>query len=116
MQNRKLTMSLLALGLCWGTLAPSVFAAQSSPPYVSDIVIVNNNGPSDTITVRDLAETTLVKVYADAVTTTVLCSGTVAAMATDITIPCNVNSIASGSVFITTTKTPDTESRRIERS
>lgn len=94
------------------TLADYAAEATSDPPDVNNVLIVNNSGKSDTITVSGLVEGDLVKVYNQATGGSLLGSGTVASQASEVTIKVNQLGVSAGYVYISVTSTGAYESSR----
>lgn len=94
------------------TMADYAAEATSDPPEASYVIIVNNSGKSDTITVAGLMEGDLVKVYNQATGGSLLGSGTVPAQGSEVTIKVTQLGVSAGYVYISVTSTGAYESSR----
>ncbi|MCR4436449.1 MAG: hypothetical protein QHH06_11770 [Clostridiales bacterium] len=92
------------------------YSAESKTDVLStdNIVIVNNVGSSDTVTVVGLSAGDIVKVYDSARSGNLLGSGTVATYSTDVTVTITQLGTAAGSVYVSVTGTNKQESERIK--
>jgi hypothetical protein len=98
-------------------LPQAAFAAQTISPYASSIKIVNNAaGTPDTITVTDLNVADIVKIYADPTTTTTIGTGTVAASTSTVVVSITQLGVISGTVFVSVTTSPNSESKRTSKT
>ncbi|WP_054029076.1 hypothetical protein [Bacillus sp. FJAT-28004] len=109
---------ILALFLALSLIIPQMaHAAQSTPPYVSTIKVINNQtGTPDTVTVSDLYEGDIVKVYANPSTTVTIGTGTVAVGSTSIVISIPQIGTAAGTLYVSVTSGSDSQSNRTPKS
>jgi hypothetical protein len=86
---------------------------QSDPLSSSNVYVTNNTSMSDTVTVRYLDESDVIKVYATSTGTTVLGTATVASGCSDVTIKISQIGAGSGNIYVTITGYGKRESERI---
>ncbi|WP_135552200.1 hypothetical protein [Paenibacillus cymbidii] len=102
-----------------GARTAKSFAAESisTAPVAGNITIDNNlRGTSDKVTVTGLTEGTVVKIYANSTDTVPLAAATVAAGETDIEVSITQIGQTAGSLYVTLTNAPKTESPRTAKS
>jgi hypothetical protein len=87
----------------------------SVSPEIGDIIITNNAGISDIITVTGLVETDVVKVYSAALGGSLLGKATVGATNTDATVNLILVGSNEGSVYVTVTSLGQQESLRTKK-
>lgn len=109
---------ILSIFLVIAMIAPQLaYAAQSTAPYVSTIKVINNQtGTPDTVTVSDLFEGDIVKVYANPSTTATIGTGTVAVGTSTVVISISQLGTAAGTVYVTVTSGTDSQSNRTPKS
>ncbi len=84
----------------------------SDAPDMSHVMIVNNSGKSDTITVAGLVEGDLVKVYNQPSGGSLLGSATVSSQGSEVTIKVTQLGVSAGNVYISVTSPGAFESSR----
>lgn len=94
------------------TEAPYAAETQSGASDTSDVIIVNNAGIASTVTVKNLKDNDLVKVYSAASGGALLGSGTVETYYTEVTISVSQLGSAGGTVYISVTSENQLESSR----
>lgn len=94
------------------TEAPYAAEIQSEASDISDVIIINNSGIASTVTVKNLKENDLVKVYSAASGGTLLGSGNVETYYSEVTIYVSQLVSAGGTVYISVTSENQLESSR----